>query len=59
VNIYTRKQHWKKLLLILALLISAGSLWYTNRLVIKLQEEEKKKIEIWAKATASLSSTTS
>jgi len=58
VNIYTRKQRWKKLLLILALLISAGSLWYTNRLVIKLQEEEKKKIEIWAKATGSLSSTT-
>lgn len=40
----------------MALLISAGSLWYTNRLVIKLQEEEKKKIEIWAKATQSLSS---
>ena len=58
MNIYTRKQRWKKLLLILALLISAGSLWYTNRLVIKLQEEEKKKIEIWAKATGSLSSTT-
>lgn len=58
MNIYTRKQRWKKLLLILALLISAGSLWYTNGLVIKLQEEEKKKIEIWAKATGSLSSTT-
>ena len=58
MNIYTRKQRWKKLLLILALLISAGSLWYTNRLVIKLQEVEKKKIEIWAKATGSLSSTT-
>jgi nitrogen-specific signal transduction histidine kinase len=58
VNIYTRKQRWKKLLLILALLISAGSLWYTNRLVIKLQEEEKKKIEIWAKATERFSSPT-
>lgn len=56
MNIYTKKQLWKKLLLILALLIGAGSLWYTNQLVIKLQEEEKKKIEIWAKATKSLSS---
>lgn len=45
-------------MLLIALLIGAGSLWYTNRLVIKLQEEEKKKIEIWAKATERFSSPT-
>ena len=44
MNIYTRKQRWKKLLLIMALLIGIGSLWYTNRLVGKLQIEEKKKV---------------
>ena len=58
MNIYTRKQRWKKLLLGMALLIGIGSLWYTNRLVGKLQIEEKKKVEIWAKATERFSSPT-
>ena len=42
----------------MALLIGIGSLWYTNRLVDKLQVEEKKKVEIWAKATERFSSPT-
>ncbi len=54
VNIYTQKQRWKILLLIAALLISTASLWYTNRLVKKLSEEERKKIELWAEATRRL-----
>jgi signal transduction histidine kinase len=54
VNIYTQKQRWKILLLIAALLISSASLWYTNRLVKKLSEEERKKIELWAEATRRL-----
>jgi signal transduction histidine kinase len=54
VNIYTQKQRWKILLLIAALLIGTASLWYTNRLVKKLSEEERKKIELWAEATRRL-----
>ena len=54
MNIYTQKQRWKILLLIAALLIGSASLWYTNRLVKKLSEEERKKIELWAEATRRL-----
>ncbi len=54
VNIYTQKQRWKLLLLLAALMIGTASLWYTNRLVQKLSEEERKKIELWAEATRRL-----
>jgi signal transduction histidine kinase len=55
VNIYTQKQRWKFLLLLAAILIGTASLWYTNKLVRKLSEEEHKKIELWAEATRRLS----
>jgi len=55
VNIYTRKQRWKLLLLIAALLIGISSLWYTNTLVEKLSEQEKIKVELWAQAERHLS----
>ena len=58
MNIYTQKQRWKILLLITALLIGTASLWYTNRLVKKLSEEERKKIELWAEATRRLADVT-
>jgi anti-sigma regulatory factor (Ser/Thr protein kinase) len=51
MNIYKRKRRWKLLLLIMAIGIGTSSLWYTSRLVKKLSEEEKKKIELWAEAT--------
>ncbi len=54
MNIYTQKQRWKILLLIAAILIGAASLWYTNRLVKKLSDEERKKIELWSEATRRL-----
>ncbi len=54
VNIYTQKQRWKLLLLAIAITIGTASLWYTNRLVKKLSEEERKKIELWAEATRRL-----
>lgn len=54
MNIYTQKQRWKILLLLAALLIGTASLWYTNKLVKKLSEEERKKIELWAEATRKL-----
>lgn len=55
MNIYTRKQQWKIFLLLTAVLIGLISLWYTNRLVKKLEQEEKKKVELWAEATQLLS----
>lgn len=38
-------------LLLLAIIIGAGSLIYTNNLVNILQVEERNKVELWAKAT--------
>jgi signal transduction histidine kinase len=58
VNIYTQKQRWKTLLLVAALMIGATSLWYTNKLVKKLSEEEGKKIQLWAEATRRLADVT-
>jgi signal transduction histidine kinase len=55
VNIYTRKQRLKLVLLLAALLIGIGSLMYTNRLVEELSSEEKKKVELWAEATRQVS----
>src|SRR4030095_3558209 len=54
LNLYTQKQRWKILLLLAAMFIGAASLWYTNRLVKSLSEEEKKKVELWAEATRKL-----
>jgi len=52
MNIYTRKIRFKYLLFLLAILIGVGSLYYTNLLVEKLAKEERKKVELWAKATS-------
>ncbi|PLX01162.1 MAG: hypothetical protein C0594_14040, partial [Marinilabiliales bacterium] len=54
MNIYLRKQRWKFLLFIAAVIIGVTSLWYTNKLVNKLAQEERKKVELWAEATKQL-----
>lgn len=51
MNIYTRKIRWKFILFLSAVLIALGSLFYTQQLVSKLKQEEKNKVELWAKAT--------
>jgi signal transduction histidine kinase len=50
VNIYSRKQQWKWLLLIAAFLIVAASLWYSSRIVRKISVSEKRNVELWAEA---------
>lgn len=50
MNIYSRKQQWKWILFIVAILIIFTSLWYTNRLVDKIKSDERAKISLWAKA---------
>lgn len=54
MSIYSKKQRWKLLLFIAAVVIGSGSLLYTNQLVKKLDAEERKKIELWAEATNQL-----
>ncbi len=52
MNIYKKKIRWKFFLFLCAAVIGVGSLWYTNNLVKKLAVEERKKVELWAKATS-------
>ncbi len=47
---FIKKTGNKLTLFILAIIIGASSLIYTNKLVKKLSTEERKKIELWAKA---------
>ena len=50
-SIYKKKQLWKLFLFLIAILIGAGSLTYTNRLVKALSQQERRKVELWAEAT--------
>ena len=56
MNIYSKKQRWKLLLVIIALIIGIGSLYYTNQLVKRLAVQERHKAELWAKGTKFLAS---
>lgn len=51
MNIYRKRILWKYFLLFCAVIIGLGSLLYTDNLVKKLAAEERKKVELWAKAT--------
>ncbi len=57
MNIYSKKQVYKYLLLIVAILIGILSLLYTNRLINKLSIEERKKVELWAEGMKRLTET--
>lgn len=52
MNIYQRKNRLKYVLFMVAVLIGVGSLYYTNKMVDKLANEERKKVERWAEATS-------
>ncbi|MFP4604683.1 MAG: sensor histidine kinase [Bacteroidales bacterium] len=54
MNIYSRKQRWKILLLFCALVIAGGSYWFTKNLTEKLESEERKKVELWAEGMKQL-----
>ncbi len=54
---YSKKQRWKLALFISAIIIGFSSLWYTNKLVKELSNEERKKVQLWAEATRQFVST--
>lgn len=56
MNIYSKKQRWKLVLVIIALVIGIGSLYYTNQLVQRLAVQERNKVELWAQGTKFLAS---
>jgi signal transduction histidine kinase len=49
-NLYTNKKQWKWALAIIALLFISASLWYTNRLVKSIAEQETRQVKMWAAA---------
>ena len=49
-NLYTNKKRWKWALAAIALIVIAASLWYTNRLVKSIAEQETKQVKMWAAA---------
>jgi len=55
LNIYSKKQIWKLILLVFAIFIGVASFFTTNNLVKKLSVEERKKVELWALGTRQLS----
>jgi hypothetical protein len=50
LDIYSKKQRWKQILFLSAILIGVSSLWYTNRLVEDIEITERQKMEVWAEA---------
>lgn len=58
MNIYTKKQRWKQLLIVLALCIGTGSLMYTNQLANSLAIQEREKVKLWADGTKFLANST-
>src|SRR5438105_15892798 len=50
MQIYQQKQRWKWWLAAAAMCIVILSLWYSQRIVKKIDAEEKEKVELWAKA---------
>jgi len=55
LNIYTKKQKWKFVLLIVAVIIGVLTFVITNNLAQKLSVEERKKVELWALGMRQLS----
>lgn len=50
MDLYSRKQRWKLVLAVIAMLIVGASLWYSNSIVERVRAEERRKVEIWAEA---------
>ena len=49
-TIYSRKSNVKLLLLLIALVIGASTFFYTNKLVQRIADEERRKVKLWAEA---------
>ncbi len=58
MNIYSKKQQWKWVLVLLALLLVIFTLGYTQVIVDRIKEDEKRKVEIWAQTITRNASTT-
>lgn len=53
IDFYSRKNTWKFFLLIVALLISVATIWYTETFLTELRADQRRQIEVWATAIKS------
>ena len=58
-NIYDSRRIWKIALIAVSLVLMAGFIWISNRLVKDLAKQERERMEIWADATKELASMSS
>ncbi len=57
MNIYSRKQKIKFVLLLFAGVVGISSVWFSNNLAKKLSKEERTKVELWAQAVKEIQET--
>jgi len=50
MNLYHKKQRWKLVLIGIAILMVAASLWFSNQIVQKVQDKELDRVQQWADA---------
>lgn len=50
MNLYSRKQRIKVVLLAVAIVIVGVSLWYSNSIVNRIKREERQKVQVWSEA---------
>jgi two-component system, sporulation sensor kinase D len=50
MNLYSNKQRWKIFLLVVALIIAAVTLFYTNNIAAEIRKEEQLKVKLWSEA---------
>jgi len=50
MNLYHKKQRWKIILLLVAIVLVAASLWFSNTIVKKVAQREVDRVEQWADA---------
>ena len=58
-DIYDSRRIWKLALIAISLVLMAGFIWISNRLVKDLAKQERERMEIWADATKELASMSS
>ena len=50
MNLYSKKQRWKIVLVAIALLIVAGTIWYASHITEKVRAKERQDIKLWSEA---------
>jgi len=50
MNLYSKKQRWKIVLMFAALIIVVSTIWYASYIAGKVQNEERQKVKLWSEA---------